>query len=367
MMICPVCGKELPDTVRKCPHCGCGLRPGRERPGRLLRPLLCAAAGVFALTAGLWLGTLLGRSPALPPAGTDGPALSGTTGPVDLPATRPTPPPETVPPKTDPPAPPLPTGPLLTEPPTEPPVLWDSVLRTYSRHNDLFIQYIYDDLGRIDFVVSGSDNHSDALSVYWLPSYDSAGRFAGFHMNTNDQSDGYGPGTDFTGLVRYSPDGRTVTVLLYYGSNLLRTFRFYYDSTGRVLTRATCSAGSEPMYTLDLFYDPSSGGLARIAVESNAPNSPSYETAYIYDGGVLTGYTYTAGGVTRNCVYGRTADGSAAMISAPDGTISCSLRPCALSPEMVRQYRLQLLLMKIMGLDPMPILPPEEPWPAPGV
>ncbi len=57
---CPECGKEISDTVKKCPHCGFGIRAKKQisKKGKLLLILVPAVLVVLCVGAFIFLNTL---------------------------------------------------------------------------------------------------------------------------------------------------------------------------------------------------------------------------------------------------------------------------------------------------------------------
>ena len=264
-MLCPICGKELPDKAKKCGNCGC--RPqhlnGHSKPPKWI--FATALALVVVLVAGV------AALPLLPPPD----PVADTTG-----ETTPETVPETIP-ETKPVAP-----------------FWTLSLRNTAKTiaPSPIIEYSYDENGNLQ-----SATHTETwLNTYGQQFryfkmeffYDEAGIFTGFaEMQDNIVT--------CLGNVSYDETQRRVQINITGTSGISQNITYQYDDQNQLISISSHNSYDQQSQW-DLGYD-EQGRLVGYTVKNGSAIVGIYTMQYGNDGRLISYTIDTNSPATVNC------------------------------------------------------------------
>ena len=301
-MLCPICGKELPEKARKCDKCGC--RP-KYLYGRPKLPKWVAPAAVIALVAAILVGSLVF---------------------------------------------------WLTREET-----YEVSLLSSSKDIVGYTQYYYDDKGNLEKVtyrptlLSSSSLSSSAILIPSLEAqfyYDESGVFTKTEMLWGERN--------LTGKVEYDDAAGTVTVRLKAEDSLSAgPYLFRYGPDGQL---QEYTSGTADQHKINLKYDEAGRLISETSVYrySGSDWKSHREDTLKYDEeGKLTSFyrRYSSSGYGYTYYCGTDQWGNVVEVDGMEWSYQYLDRQ-VVTATMLRQYELQLRLLNMMGVSQdMVVLP----------
>ena len=298
-MLCPICGKELPEKARKCDKCGC--RP-KYLYGRPKLPKWVAPAAVIALVAAILVGSLVF---------------------------------------------------WLTREET-----YEVSLLSSSKDIVGSTQYYYDDKGNLEKVTYASDLPSIGTLAVYIPSsqvrfyYDENGVFTKTEMLWGERN--------LTGTVEYDEAAGTVNIRLRTEDSMSAgQYLFQYGQDGRL---QEYTSGIPDQHKIAIKYDETGKQVSETSMYrfSGSAWSSNREVTLNYDAeGKLSSlyqrHSSNGYGYTYYC--GTDQWGNVVEVDGMEWSYQYLDRQ-VVTATMLRQYELQLRLLNMMGMSQsMVVLP----------